>query len=192
MNQVFTESGLEVGLIGGPEKCDIIIHEHSSEWVAKFRLHKDIIVGVLGRVALSIEHIGSTSVPGLAAKPIIDVLVVVPDSGSEETYLPDLEKAGYELRVREPEFDEHRMVRTTDKDVHIHIFSPDSKEIEKYLVFRNWLRQNVKDRARYEAVKRSLAERDWSDMNKYAEAKSEVVENILSFAMSKELAINND
>ena len=187
MNQVTTESGLEIGLIGGPEKCDIIIYEYSGEWAAKFRLHKAIIANALGEIALRIEHIGSTSVPGLGAKPIIDILVVVPDSGDEDTYLSSLESAGYELRVREPEFDEHRMVRTPDKDVHVHVFSPNSKEIEKYLVFRNWLRQNVKDRARYESVKRSLAERDWNDMNKYAEAKSEVVESILSLAMSNQL-----
>lgn len=185
MNQVPPESDLEIGLIGGPEKRDIIIHEYSKSWPKKFRLHADIIADALGLVALRIEHIGSTSVSELAAKPIIDILVVVPNSGNEMTYLPALEKAGYQLRVREPEFDEHRMVRTPEKDVHVHIFSPDSKEIEKYLVFRNWLRQNARDRGRYEAVKRSLAERDWSDMNKYAEEKSEVVESILALVMPK-------
>ena len=96
-----------------------------------------------------------------------------------------MEKAGYELRVREPEFDEHRMVRTPTKDVHVHMFSPDSKEIERYLVFRNRLRQNESDRVRYEAVKRLLAERDWADMIEYAEAKSEVVESIIYRSVSK-------
>ena len=185
MSQVTLKSDLDIGLIGGPEKRDIVIYNYSSEWPVKFQLHADTIAEVLGDVALRIEHIGSTSVPGLAAKPIIDILVVVPDSANEALYLPALEKAGYELRVREPDFDEHRMVRTPEKDIHIHIFSPDSKEIERYLIFRNRLRQSAGDRARYEAVKRLLAEKDWADMNQYAKAKSEVIESILALGVDK-------
>jgi GrpB-like predicted nucleotidyltransferase (UPF0157 family) len=77
----------------------------------------------VGEAALSVEHIGSTSVPGLAAKPIVDILLVVGDSRDEGSYLPAMEGAGYVLRVREPGFDEHRMFRTPAKDVHVHVFS---------------------------------------------------------------------
>ena len=89
----------------------------------------------LGNAALRIEHIGSTSVPGLAAKPIVDILLVVENSGDETSYLPRLEEAGYELRVREPDFHEHRMLRTPTRDVHVHVYSPSSPEIERCLVF---------------------------------------------------------
>ena len=134
----------------------------------------------LKSVALRIEHIGSTSVPGLAAKPIIDMLVVVDHPEDESSYLPALLQAGYQLRVREPEFDEHRMFRTPERDVHVHIFPPHSKEIARYLAFRDQLRSNEEDRSAYEQAKRTLASREWGDMNEYAEAKTEIVEAIIA------------
>ena len=173
---------IETGLIGGPEKRDITIVDYNPTWVVEFQKHAKIIADALGNTALQIEHIGSTAVPGLAAKPIIDILVVVPDSSDESTYLPQLEKVGYELRVREPGFHEHRMMRTREKGVHIHIYSPGSKEVERYLLFRNELRKDPEARKDYEAAKRELAERDWSDMNAYAEAKTKVVESIIESA----------
>ncbi len=173
-------SEVEIGLIGGLEKTAVVICPYDEQWPAIFLTHAKRIAEALGHVALRIEHIGSTSVPGLSAKPIIDILVVVPDSGDEPSYLPALEAAGYELRVREPEFDEHRMVRTPERDAHVHVFSPASMEIDRYLIFRNLLRRNADDRVRYEQVKRMLAEKEWGDMNEYAEAKSEVVESIIT------------
>jgi GrpB-like predicted nucleotidyltransferase (UPF0157 family) len=138
----------------------------------------------LGAVALRIEHIGSTSVPGLAAKAIIDILLVVEDSGNEVSYLPELEAAGFVLRVREPEFHEHRMLRTPARDVHLHVFSLGSTEIERYLTFRDRLRRNVEDRQRYETTKRTLAAQSWSDMDAYANAKTEAVEGIIASALA--------
>lgn len=170
----------EVGLIGGPEKREVKIHEYDERWPGVFEQHSRRIREALGDVALRIEHIGSTSVPGLAAKPVIDILVVVANPRDEAGYLPALQDAGYELRVREPELDEHRMVRTPERDVHVHIFPPQSKEIGRYLAFRNQLRANAEDRSTYEHAKRTLAKREWDDMNDYADAKTEVVESILA------------
>ena len=170
----------EVGIIGGREKRDVEIHEYDERWPMFYEQNASRIRKVLGNIALRIEHIGSTSVPGLSAKPIIDILVVMATPGDEASYLPALEEAGYELRVREPEFDEHRMVRTPEKNVHVHIFPPWSKETGRYLAFRNQLRANAEDRAAYEQAKRTLAKRKWGDMNDYAEAKSDVVEAIIA------------
>jgi GrpB-like predicted nucleotidyltransferase (UPF0157 family) len=170
----------EAGLIGGREKYDVEIHEYDERWPLMFEQHARIICKALSNVALRVEHIGSTSVPGLAAKPIIDILVVVANPEDETTYLPSLQEAGYELRVREPEFDEHRMVRTAKRDVHIHIFPPQSKEIGRYLAFRNQLRSSSKDRSVYEYAKRTLAKQEWRDTNDYADAKTEVVEAIIA------------
>ena len=170
----------EIGLIGGREKRKIIIHDYDERWPGIFDKHAAIIRKALGDAVLRIEHIGSTSVPGLAAKPIVDILLVVADPGNEASYIPALVDAGYELRVREPEFDEHRMVRTPERDVHIHIFPPQSSEIERYLVFRNQLRSNPTDKIRYEQLKRMLSEREWEDTNDYADAKSEIVEAIIA------------
>jgi GrpB-like predicted nucleotidyltransferase (UPF0157 family) len=114
--------------------------------------------------ARRVEHIGSTAVPGLAAKPIVDILLGVDDPGGEASYLPDLQHAGYELRVREADLDEHRMLRTPARDVHVHVFPPWSREIERYLTLRDHLEACAPARATYEARKRELAAREWSAM----------------------------
>ena len=169
-------------LIGGAEKRTIEIVDYDPRWPEQFQAHASTIALTLGAVALRMEHIGSTSVPGLAAKPIIDILVVVENSGDEGYYLPALEAAGYVLRVREPDFHEHRMLRTPARDVHIHVFSAGSTEIERYLTFRDRLRCNAVDRQRYETKKRALATQSWSDMDAYANAKTEVIEGIIAAA----------
>jgi GrpB-like predicted nucleotidyltransferase (UPF0157 family) len=173
-------TSLETGLIGGVEKREIRIVDYDPTWPAKFKMHKAIIAKALGDAALQIEHIGSTSVPALAAKPIIDILVVVENSAEESAYLPQLDAVGYLLRVREPDWNDHRMLRTPDKDVHVHVYSAGCREIERTLTFRDRLRTNAEDRCRYEATKRALAKRDWPDMNAYANAKTEVIEDIIA------------
>jgi GrpB-like predicted nucleotidyltransferase (UPF0157 family) len=173
---------LETGLIGGREKRAVAIVEYNLYWPAEFRLHAERISTALGSIAPRIEHIGSTSVPGLAAKPIIDILVVVSDSADEVAYLPAMIAAGYELRVREPEFHEHRMFRTPAHDVHVHFYSEESPEIERYLLFRDRLRTVPEDRENYEQLKRELAKQSWDDVNDYAEAKSATIEGIIAAA----------
>jgi GrpB-like predicted nucleotidyltransferase (UPF0157 family)/cytochrome P450 len=166
--------------VGGPEQVDIVICDYDPQWPHRFEIEAARINGALGARALAVDHIGSTSVPGLAAKPIIDVCVTVADSAHERAYLPDLIGAGYELRVREPEFHEHRMLRTPEHDVHVHVFTLGSPEIMRYFAFRDWLRGHDADRERYCAVKRELAAKDWPTMQHYADAKTEVVESILA------------
>ncbi|WP_343317863.1 GrpB family protein [Arthrobacter sp. TMP15] len=133
----------------------------------------------LGSHAVSIEHIGSTSVPTLAAKPLVDILVTVADITAEEDYLVPLLKAGYELRVREPG---HRMLRTPALYVHIHLLENDHPNVNAYLMLRNRLRNNLEDRELYARTKRQLMSRGFSDMNAYADAKTGVIEGILSRA----------
>ncbi len=177
------DDSLPIGLIGGIEKREIRIEDHDPLWAAKFEEQARLIRSTLKDRLLQIEHVGSTSVPGLAAKPIIDIDVIVEDSGNEAMYLPALEEAGYVLRVREPDWHEHRMMRTSGLDVHVHIFSPGSPEVKRHLVFRDRLRRNREDRQLYETTKRQLAARQWEDMNAYARAKSEVVERIITSAL---------
>jgi GrpB-like predicted nucleotidyltransferase (UPF0157 family) len=115
-------------LIGGIEKGPVTVVDYDADWPRKFESHVNIISSAIGNRALRIEHIGSTSVPGLAAKPIVDILVVVANSADESSYLPPLEAEGYQLRVREPDWNEHRMLRTSEKDVHVHVYSAGCKE----------------------------------------------------------------
>jgi len=169
--------------IGEPEKVEIRVVDYDQRWVDRFNEESARIRGALGDRARRIEHIGSTSVPGLAAKPIIDLCVVVADSSDEASYVPALEAVGYHLRVREPDWHEHRMLRTPAHDVHVHVFSEGSTEIRRHLAFRDHLRADAADRALYEATKRELATRDWPTMQHYAEAKSDVIGAILTRAL---------
>jgi len=174
---------MDEALIGGIEKRKIVIVDYDPRWPAQFQMHAEILSRVLGRKALTIEHVGSTSVSELAAKPIIDIDVLVDDSSDEAAYLPALVQAGYVLRVREPDWHEHRMFRTPELDVHVHIFSQGCVEFARHLAFRDRLRACKKDRLLYESVKRKLAREDWPDMNAYARAKTEVVEQIIARAL---------
>lgn len=169
---------LERVLVGGIEKRPIVIVDYDPEWVARFELERGRIQRALGPLALRIEHIGSTAVPGLAAKPIVDLLVAVNDPG-DEAVTRRLQAAGYELRVREPE---HRMLRTPQRDVHVHVWADSDSEIQRYLRFRDRLRADPADRAAYEQLKRELALHEWEDMNEYAQAKTDLIEAIIARA----------
>jgi GrpB-like predicted nucleotidyltransferase (UPF0157 family) len=170
---------LDSVLIGGREPFTPVISDPDPAWPSRFAELEAIIGSALGDAALAVEHIGSTSVPHLAAKPIIDVLVVVADVEDEPSYVPALQDAGFVLRVREAG---HRMFRTPDRDVHIHVYASGDQAITDYLDLRDWLRVDESDRALYADVKRDLAQRPWSDMNHYAEAKSDVIQQVLGRA----------
>lgn len=172
----------ETELVGGVEKRTLNVVAYDPLWPSIFHAHLAHIDQALGNRAQSIAHIGSTSVPGLAAKPIVDILVTVADITAEEDYLSPLLRVGYELRVREPG---HRMVRTPALDVHIHLLEGRHLGVQAYLQFRNRLREHAEDRDLYARTKRELLTQDWPDMNAYADAKTEVIEVILSRARAR-------
>ncbi|WP_338000135.1 GrpB family protein [Plantibacter flavus] len=159
-------------LVGGPEPVRVELHDADPEWPERYREHRQRILDALETSTVAIEHIGSTSVPGLAAKPIVDIVVAVEDITAEEDYLDPLLAVGYVLRVREPR---HRMVRTPERDVHVHLYEQGAPEIDEYLLLRDHLRSDADDRALYERTKRELLGRSWDDMNDYADAKTEVI-----------------
>jgi GrpB-like predicted nucleotidyltransferase (UPF0157 family) len=163
-------------LIGGREKRAIVIAGYDPAWPVRFEAERARILGAIGPAARRIEHVGSTAVTGLAAKPIVDILVAVEDPDDEAAFVPALEAAGYVLRVREPE---HRMLRTPQRDVHVHVWRDGSSEVGRHLAFRDRLRASAEDRAAYERLKRSLAQREWDDMNDYAAAKGALIEEIM-------------
>ena len=166
-------------LIGGPERRFIELVEHDPAWAGRFERERARIRAALGDRALRIDHVGSTAVPGLAAKPIVDIDVSVADPDDEDAVVPDLLAAGYVLRVRKPG---HLMVRTPARDVHVHVCAAGGTWESRHLVFRDWLREHPEDRRRYEDVKRSLAGREWADMNDYADAKTDVIAAIMDRA----------
>jgi GrpB-like predicted nucleotidyltransferase (UPF0157 family) len=179
-----TEDELQRVTLGDPTVLNgaITIVDYDAAWPVLFEEEAGRIRAALRDSALRIEHVGSTSVPGLAAKPIIDILVVVSNTGDEAAYFPALEAAGYVLRIREPDFYEHRMFKGTVANINLHCFSDGCPEIEKMLVFRDWLRTQESDRLLYERTKRELAAKTWKYTQDYADAKTAVVQEIIARA----------
>jgi len=182
-----TDEQIRAAYVGEPAPLvgPIQIVDYDPEWPRLFEREARRIQAALGDRVLLIEHTGSTSVPGLAAKPRIDMLLVVANSADEPAYVPALEAAGYVLCIREPDWYEHRVFKGPDTDVNLHVFSPGCTEIDRILLFRDWLRSNVFDRRLYERTKRELARQDWKYTQNYADAKTAVVEEIIARARSR-------
>jgi GrpB-like predicted nucleotidyltransferase (UPF0157 family) len=158
-----TEERIRTYTIGEPEPLSgrISIVDYDPRWPELFKREAERIHTALGDRALQIEHTGSTAVPDLAAKPIIDMLLVVTDSGCDGAYVPCLEAAGYVLRIRESDWFEHRMFKGPDTEINLHVFSSGCPEIDRMLMFRDWLRSNAADRDLYARNKLALARQEW-------------------------------
>lgn len=168
--------------IGAPQRLDgaIELHPPDSKWPLIYADEAARVVSVIGVKALLLEHVGSTSVPGLPAKPIIDMLLAVADSSDEAHYVPSMEAAGYVLRIREPDWYQHRLFKGPAANINLHVFSAGCVEIERMLRFRDHLRSNAADRELYARTKRELAARRWNYVQEYADAKNDVVEAIIA------------
>ena len=160
----------------------IHISDYDREWPQQFESEAVCIRGTLGALVLELQHVGSTSVPGLAAKPVIDIALCVANSADEAAYAPALITAGYALTIREPEWFEHRMFKRAAPEANLHVFSLGCPEVARMMNFRDWLRRNAADRALYDETKRALATRGWGDVQEYADAKSAVVTEIMARA----------
>lgn len=158
------------------------ISEPDPKWPYLFRQEDARIRGALGDRVLALEHVGSTSVPGLPAKPCVDLLLVVADSADEPAYLPDLEEAGYSVVVREPDWYEHRVLKGPSINLNLHVFGQGCEEIDRMRLFRDYLTADAGARERYTAVKRELSERTWEKVQDYADAKTGIVTDLLAEA----------
>jgi GrpB-like predicted nucleotidyltransferase (UPF0157 family) len=153
----------------------ISIVDYDPHWPELFLREAGRIRAALGPRVLGLEHTGSTSVPGLAAKPIIDMTLAVARSADEAAYVPALEGAGYVLRIREPEWHEHRMFKGPDTDVNLHVFPSGCGEIARILLFRDWLRAHAADRDLYARTTLALSRQKWKTVDDYARAKTAVI-----------------
>lgn len=170
--------------VGGaqPLAKPIEIRDYDPDWPRLYGREEARIRSILGDRVIRLEHAGSTSVPGLPAKPVIDIVLEVPQSADEPAYAPELEAAGYALTIREPEWFEHRVFKGPDTNVNLHVFTAGCDEVDRMLLFRDWLRTNTADRELYAAAKRELAARDWKYVQQYADAKTAVVHEIMARA----------
>ena len=181
-----THEGAPTEFVRPRTRHDATIHlsEPDPSWPEQYAEQAARIRAALGERVLVLEHTGSTSVPGLAAKPVIDMLLLVADPTDEAAYVPDLERAGFLLHLREPGWHEHRLLRGSDPAVNLHVFADGSPEAERMLLFRDRLRDHPDELERYARAKRELAARRWAVVQDYADAKSEVVEGIIARARS--------
>ena len=182
--QFTSEEEMAAARIGPLKVLDgrVILVDYDQSWPMLYEHEALRIRGALGDRAVLLEHAGSTAVPGLAAKPQLDIVLAVPDSSDEDAYVPALEAAGYVLRAREPDWHEHRLLGRSEPKVNLHVFSRRCPEIERMLRFRDHLRRDDADRRLYEETKREFARRTWKYMQHYADAKTKVVEEILARA----------
>jgi len=170
---------MTVEVFGGPEPGPITLAPYDPAWPARYERERARILAALGGAALRVEHIGSTAVPGLAAKPIVDIDLAVADVEDEAAFVPALERAGYILRAREPG---HRLLRTPEQDVNLHVWRLGDENLARDLRVRDRLRASPEDRAAYEARKRELAVRDWAARQDYADAKGPLIAEIAARA----------
>jgi GrpB-like predicted nucleotidyltransferase (UPF0157 family) len=136
-----------------PETVEIVAYQ--PEWPSRFRAVAAEIRAALGQTVIDIEHVGSTSVEGLAAKDVIDIDLTVADPRDEARYVPALARIGYLLTVRQPSWHEHRCLRLAEPRVNLHVFGSDCPEAIRQRMFRDWLRAHPEDRALYEDAKRA-------------------------------------
>ena len=174
------------GAIAEPTRADGPIHlaEYDPAWPGLYEREATRIRSLLGDRVRLLEHVGSTSIPGIAAKPVIDIDLAVPDSADEPAYVADLEAGGYVLRGREPDWFEHRLFNGPDTKLNLHVFTVGSTEIDRMLAFRDHLRTNEDERRLYEATKRELAAREWVYVQDYADAKTEIVQALVARALA--------
>ena len=165
-----------------PHNGTIALVESDPNWPVLFDREAVRVRGALGPAVVQLEHVGSTSVPGLVAKPIIDILLVVRDSADEPSYVPALTSVGYRLVIREPDWLEHRLFKGPDTDINLHVFTAGADEVDRMLRFRDRLRTDAPDRELYARTKQTLAQQQWRHVQHYAQAKSEVVEHLLHHA----------
>lgn len=162
---------------GKPEQVQIEVVAHDTDWFARFGVQKEQIQKVLCDVALSIDHVGSTAVEGLAAKPIIDIDLIIENPEDEISYIPALETLGYELTIREPSWYQHRMLKLHYPMVNLHVFGKDCPEHHRHLLFKEWLQTHSDDLADYAAIK-EIAKNNVNTMQDYNQKKQDVVRAI--------------
>jgi GrpB-like predicted nucleotidyltransferase (UPF0157 family) len=149
--------GASAWVPGAPRAIGVEVTDPDPDWPRQYDYLAGRIRAALGWRALRLEHVGSTSVPGLAAKPVIDIDLTVADPGREQDYIPALETAGFWLVIREPWWYGHRVLRADEPRCNLHVFGFDSPELVKHRIFRDWLRGNPAERDRYAAAKRQAA-----------------------------------
>lgn len=168
-----------------PLNAQIYLAPYDPTWPAQYQVEAAKICAALGARAVALEHVGSTSIPGLSAKPIIDIILCVADSSDEDAYVPALTAQGYRLHLREPEWEQHRVMKGDNPMVNLHVFTVGSPELTRMVGFRDRCRRHPEELKLYQDAKQALAGQVWRHVQHYANAKAEVVEAIIARALAE-------
>ena len=162
----------------------VVIEEYTSKWTLQFTEEQKIIKDIVGDAALAIEHIGSTSVEGLSAKPILDIMVGVRDLNEIDMFIEPLKAIGYEHVLHE-EFPNRRFFRKglwRAGTHHLHIYQYGSEEWNHNLLFRDYIRNHPNVRQQYEQLKKELANTHRFDRVAYTNAKAPFIVDVIQKA----------
>jgi len=166
------------------ESAPVAIVPYDPVWPSQYTEEKERILTVIGLYVVSVEHMGSTAVPGLAAKPVIDILIGVRSLADASRFIPPLLPLGYEYVNRyENEMPFRRYLHRKihgEHTHHLHMVEPDTEFYKVQLAFRDYLRSHPDARDRYAALKYKLAEQYRNDRMAYTDAKTEFIKGILS------------
>lgn len=158
----------------------VALQPYDPHWPARFEHVRSRIAAALGADAVSIDHVGSTSVPGLDAKPILDILVARAPSAARARWVATLAPLGY-THAREDSTDQGEgqwYFRDPANTVHVHAYDAGTRAHRRHLAFRDALRRDAGLRAEYVALKRELAAREWGAVQDYADAKTAFIRNV--------------
>jgi GrpB-like predicted nucleotidyltransferase (UPF0157 family) len=178
-------AALRVGGAVTPHNAQIFLAPYDPDWPVQYEVEAAKIRSALGEAAIVLEHVGSTSIPSLPAKPIIDIVLCVADSADEDAYAPALTAQGYRLHLREPDWEQHRVMKGEWPWVNLHVFTVGSPEVARMLAFRDRCRTHPEELNLYQETKQRLAGQVWRHVQHYANAKGEVVEAIIVRAMAE-------
>lgn len=156
-------------------------------WPAQFALVKSRIEAALGSQVTAVDHVGSTSVPDMIAKPVIDIDVTVANIQDESTYALALEDAGFQFILRDPSWNQHRLFYGYEPPANVHVFGPESKELIRHAAMRDWLKEHPEDRKIYADIKIKASKEaieNGEDVNQYNDRKSAVLQEILARALA--------
>ena len=167
-----------------PHNAQIYLAPYDPTWPAQYQAEAAKIRAALGDGVIALEHVGSTSIPSLSAKPIIDIVLCVADSSDEGSYVSALTAQGYRLHLREPEWEQHRVMKGDDPMVNLHVFTVGSPELTRMVALRDRCRTYPEELKLYKETKQALASQVWRHVQHYANAKGEVVEAIIARALA--------
>ncbi|NYG55842.1 GrpB family protein [Nocardioides perillae] len=178
--------------VGAPPPRLVTVVPYDPAWPEAYEQVAARVRSALGDAVLTLEHVGSTAVPGLAAKAVVDVDLTVADPADEASWLPPLERAGFVLRVREPGWDEHRVLTLESPVTNLHVWPPGAPEPARHVLFRDWLRRDAVDREAYAALKLALGRRGFTDGMDYNNHKAALVYDVYERAFAADPAHPHD